>query len=90
MKKIDSVSYETKFIGTRRSTPEITGEVFATVGGDRAEYELTGDELYVRAVVTSSRPHANPSYKGQQEQAWIQPVGWRTALEAAKIGVMED
>ena len=90
MKKIDGVSYETKFIGTRRSTPEITGEVFATVGGDRAEYELTGDELYVRAVVTSSRAHVNPSYKDQREQAWIQPVGWRTDLEAARIGVMQD
>ena len=89
MKKIDGVSYETKFIGTRRSTPEVTGEVFATVGGDRAEYEFNGDELYVRAVVTSSRPHVNPSYKDQREQAWIQPVGWRRDLEAAKL-VQED
>ena len=89
MKKIAGVSYETKFIGTRRSTPEVTGEVFATVGGDRAEYKFTGDELYVRAVVTSSRPHVNPSYKDQREQAWIQPVGWRRDLESAKL-VQED
>jgi len=81
MKRIDGVSYETKFVGTRRSTPEATGEIFATVNGDLAEYELTGDELYVRAVVTSSRPHANPSYQDQREQAWIQPVGWRRELE---------
>ena len=84
MEEVDGVSYETRFIGTRRSTPEATGEVFARVSGDRAEYELTGDELYVRAVVTSTRPHPNPSYKGQFEQAWTQPVGWRRELEAAK------
>jgi hypothetical protein len=77
----EGVDFETRFVGTRRSTPENTGEVFATVSGNRAEYELTGDELYVRAVVTSSRPHPNPSYEGQLEQAWTQPVGWRRDLE---------
>lgn len=81
MAEVEGVSYETRFIGTRQATSEITGEVFATVLGNRAEYELTGDELYVRAVVTSSRSHPNPSYKGQREQAWTQPVGWRRVLE---------
>ena len=80
--EVEGVSFETKFIGTRRTTPEITGEVFATVSGNRAEYELTGNELYIRAVVTSSRPHENPSYKGQREQAWTQPVGWQRNLES--------
>lgn len=74
---VDGVTFETKFIGTRRSTPEITGEVFATITGNEAEYQLTGDELYVRALVTSSRAHPNPSYPGQKEQAWTQPIGWR-------------
>ena len=73
----EDVTYETKFIGTRRSTPEVTGEVFETITGKEAEYHLTGDELYVRAVVTSSRPHENPSYPHQREQAWTQPIGWR-------------
>ena len=82
MAEVEGVSYETKFIGTRRSTPEITGEVFATVTGNPAEYALTGDELYVRAVVTSSRPHPNPSYKDQREQAWTQPIGWRRNLQS--------
>ncbi len=76
MTQIEGVSYETKFIGTRRSTPETTGEVFETVRGSLAVYKLTGDELYVRAVVTSSRSHPNPSYPDQHEQAWTQPVGW--------------
>ncbi len=73
----EGVSYETKFIGTRRSTPDTTGEVFATISGNTAEYQLTGDELYVRAVITSTREHSNPSYSKQKEQAWTQPVGWR-------------
>lgn len=75
------VTYETKFIGTRMKTPEKTGEVFATVTGTRAEYQLEGDELYVRAVVNSSRDHPNPSYKDQCEQAWTQPVGWERHLD---------
>jgi len=77
IKEAEGVEFETRFIGTRRSTPNLTGEVFKTVSGSLAEYQLTGDELYVRAVVTSSRAHPNPSFKGQREQAWGQPVGWR-------------
>ena len=77
MKAIEGVSYETKFIGTRRSTPDTTGEIFETITGNTAEYQLTGDELYVRAVVTSSHVHNNPSYPGQYQQAWTQPIGWR-------------
>lgn len=74
---VDGVSFETKFIGTRHSSPEVTGEVFASLPGTTAEYQLTGDELYVRAVVNSTREHPNPSYAGQKEQAWTQPIGWR-------------
>jgi hypothetical protein len=59
-----------------RDTPEI-GKVFATVSGPNPQYKLTGNELYVRAVVTSDQRHADPSYAGQQKQAWTQPVGWR-------------
>ncbi len=61
--------------GTRRYSAEI-GKVLAEVKGVRPTYKLTGQELYVRAVVTSSKPVANPSMKGQMQQAWTQPVGW--------------
>ena len=71
------MTYETRFIGTRTATPEKPGEVLATVIGLEPIYNFKGDELYVRAVVTSSRAHPNPSFKGQMEQAWAQPVGWR-------------
>ena len=73
---VDGVSFETRFIGTRRATPDKPGEVLATVEGRKASYTVKPGDLYVRAVVTSSRAHPNPSFKGQREQAWTQPVGW--------------
>lgn len=58
---------------TRRYSDEI-GRVFKTVDGPTGEYRFTGDELYVRARVTSSKLHPNPSAVGDKEQAWVQPV----------------
>ncbi len=53
------------------------GEILATVDGPQATYQVREDDLYVRAVITASRPHPDPSYEGQMEQAWTQPVGWK-------------
>ena len=50
------------------------GKVVATADGASATYTLTGKELYVRAKVTSSKPHPNPYAKGDVEVAWTQPV----------------
>ncbi len=50
------------------------GEVFAEVDGPVATYEMKGDELYVRAKVTSSQMKVNPYVKGETEAAWVQPV----------------
>lgn len=58
---------------TQRYSDDV-GRVFATVTGTTARYELTGKELYVRAVVTSSQAPINPSFEGQHQQAWTQPV----------------
>ncbi|MCE9607281.1 MAG: hypothetical protein K8U03_20540 [Planctomycetia bacterium] len=63
---------------TRRShkySDEI-GKVLATATGPKARYVFTGQELYVRAVVTSSQAADDPSFEGQRKQAWTQPVGW--------------
>ena len=60
----------------RYSSPAI-GKVLATATGETPQYRLTGRELYVRAVVTADQDHPDPSFKGQQQQAWTQPVGWR-------------
>jgi hypothetical protein len=52
------------------------GKTFKTVEGSKPTYTLTGEELYVRAIITSSKPHPRPTLEGQTEQAWTQPVGW--------------
>jgi hypothetical protein len=60
------------------------GQVLATAEGLSAKYTLTGKELYVRAIVTSSLPPADPSFDGQKQQAWTQPVGWEWVLETKR------
>ena len=39
-------------------------------------YTMTGDELYVRAIVISDQPMANPPQPDHVQKAWVQPVGW--------------
>jgi len=63
-----------------KETP-VTGEYSADIGkvvststDARPAYTFTGDELYVRAKVTSSKPHPNPYAKGDVEVTWVQPV----------------
>lgn len=51
------------------------GEVLAEVEGTEPAYELIGDELYVRAMVVSSKPKEHPySPEEKWEVAWTQPV----------------
>ena len=72
--------YKTQFIGTRTGEGATAGEEFAVSESLQPVYRVRGDELYVRARVTSSRNHPNPSYAGQKEQAWTQPVGWKKVI----------
>jgi hypothetical protein len=58
---------------THRYSADI-GTVFATVRGTTARHALKGDELYVRARVTSTKRKENPYREGEFEQAWVQPV----------------
>ncbi len=60
-----------------RKYSEQIGQVLHTAEGLQPRYKLTGKELYVRAVVTSSKPPSDPSFRGQRKQAWTQPVGWK-------------
>lgn len=81
------VEYTTQFIATLKVDPDHPddqtriGKVVATVKGANPSYKLSGGELYVRAVVTSSKPHSDPSFDGQLQQAWTQPVGWEAAAK---------
>jgi hypothetical protein len=65
---------------TRRYSNDI-GRVLKTSLGTRATYDFGMNDLYVRARVTSTRKHPNPSTPGEYERAWCQPVrgpgAWR-------------
>ncbi len=69
-----AVDDEKKSSGLTRRYSKDVGIVLKSSTEDSATYEFTGDELYVRAVVTSSRQHPNPSEPGDFQQAWVQPV----------------
>jgi hypothetical protein len=58
---------------TRRYSNDI-GKVLSRVEGIAGTYRFTGDELFVRARITSSRKHPNPSEVGEFERAWTQPA----------------
>lgn len=57
----------------KRYSDEI-GTILAEVPGTSPSYVMTGDELYVRAKVISSKPKENPYREGEVEVAWVQPV----------------
>jgi len=58
---------------TRKYSADV-GAVLAAVKGPKAEYALKGDELYVRARVTSTKPMKSSPVGGEVEMAWTQPV----------------
>lgn len=58
---------------TRNYSDDI-GQILKESTGTKAMYEFTGDELYVRAKVISSKPKENYFEEGEMEQAWLQPV----------------
>ena len=64
----------TRFIGTRAGTPQAVGEVLLETHSDPAIYEFRGDELYVRAVVTSNLAPLRPTSDDERRRAWLQPV----------------
>ncbi len=50
------------------------GVVLYESSDDPAVYRFTGDELYVRAKIVSTKTHPNPFAEGDLEMAWTQPV----------------
>lgn len=65
-------------LGTpRRATRQYSndiGRVLKTQTGPTAKYRFDDDDLYVRARITSTRHHPNPSAPGEYQRAWCQPV----------------
>lgn len=74
-KPLESVAKKGDRPGCKYS-PNI-GQVLASSKSTSATYQLTGNELYVRALVRSDKSAKNAPDGGvQTETAWCQPVGW--------------
>lgn len=74
-------TFRTAFIGTRQDYDATQpagkngiGEVFAEIEGLTARFTMPADALYLRATITASARHTNPSYPEQKKQAWTQVV----------------
>lgn len=77
------VSYQTTFVvSTLPSSEDEAGELFrdgvgvvvATDSSLTPTFRVTGNEMYVRATVTSTKVKENPYSAGEFERAWTQPV----------------
>ena len=79
----EGLTYLTEFIGVPidGDAAPVARTLMAT-DADPAVYEFEGDELYVRARVTSSRLHPRPYQAGDFETAWTQPVRFRAPRPA--------
>jgi len=68
-------------IPTTLQYDDAIGAVLKTATDNKATYNFTGDELYVRAVITSSKQHPNPSEVGEFQRAWSQPARGPAAMK---------
>lgn len=66
------IFYNISFIGCKKGETE--PEIFMSIEGDMASFELTNEILYVRCKITSSKKHSNPIEDLLFETAWTQPV----------------
>ncbi len=86
---VEGVQFTTEFVATLKPTAgepqdgdalpalpaaDDIGRVVATSKSLNPSYTFRGNEVYVRARVTSSAPHADPTLPDQLQQAWTQPV----------------
>ena len=70
------IHYTISFVG---STADESGKVFQTLEDSKGVYNMNGNELFVRAVVSCDAPVvcAYDEYSDITPKAWTQPVGWR-------------
>lgn len=67
----------TQIIGTLRGEqgdPQKVGKELAIYQGRSIRHQLTGEEWFVRATITSENAHPLPSFSHQRQQAWTQPI----------------
>lgn len=75
-------TFTTRIIGLDRET--MAGKERARFDTLVIDYTLGPDDRCIRAEITSSRLHPNPSFKEQVEEAWTQPVGWERSEAGAE------
>ncbi len=77
----EGATYSTEFIGSQTDYDAASrtgiGVTLSSQEGTEPSFSIPEGTLYLRATITSSLRHTNPSYTGQKKQAWVQPVGWR-------------
>ncbi|MCC9602549.1 hypothetical protein LOC67_18515 [Stieleria sp. JC731] len=75
---VEGEDYQIDFFTTLKpgTDPHKIGLTVHSAKGNSASYQMKEAECYVRAVVTSTVAHSDPSFKDQKKQAWTQPVGW--------------
>ena len=74
-KQIESVrDANDKPIRTTQRYSNDVGRIIKTVTGNHGHYTFAPNDLYIRARITSSKRHPNPSVPGEYQQAWCQPV----------------
>lgn len=66
------IDYTIQFIGCKQGNNH--SEILEEVNGVKADYRYSGDELFVRAKIISSKHKSNPFAEGDREVAWLQPV----------------
>ncbi len=74
-----------KALRVSRKYSSDVGQVLAKASGLSPKYQLTGNELYVRAVIVSTADPDDPVWEGQKQQAWTQPVGWEWLEKETKV-----
>lgn len=72
VKKERGVNYRISFIGCRAGDSQT--RVLQESAGAKASFKLSGDILFVRAKITSDKPHKNPIETADFEMGWTQPV----------------
>ncbi len=67
---------KTAINGTDRNWNANIGRVLATANlkSGTLSYRFTGDEIYIRARITSNLKHPNPGKTNELQHAWTQPV----------------
>ena len=71
VKEEPGVEYLIEFIAADKNRLET--RVVKSIRGTTGAYAMNGDDLFVRAKITSTKPKENPYQEGDVEVAWIQP-----------------